>query len=95
MSNAMSPSIMRGNAAYSQAIDYLNPYGGGGAFSMERANSQMLRALVLEQRTANLIALLSDDPEGILTAEDRAWAARRVRRTLGIEDPEDSEDPGD
>lgn len=92
MSTAVSPSIMRGNAAYSQAIDYLNPYGGGGAFSMERANSQMLRALVLEQRTANLIALLSDDPEGILTDEHRAWAVKRVRRALGVRDSGDPED---
>ena len=95
MSIPASPSIMRGNRAYSRAIDYLSPYGGGGAFSMEHKNSHMLHALVFEQRTANLIALLSDDPEGILTDKDRAWAVKKVRRTLGIEDPEDSEDPGD
>lgn len=90
-----SPSIMRGNAPYSSAMDYLGPHGGGGAFSMERSNSQMLRALVLEQRTANLIALLSDDPEGILTDKDRAWAVRKVRRVLGVRDSEDPEDPED
>lgn len=91
MSNAIGPSIMRGNSAYSRAIDYLSPYGGG-AFSMEHKNSHMLHALVFEQRTANLIALLSDDPEGILTDEHRAWAVKRVRRALGVEDPEDPED---
>ena len=92
MSNAMGPSIMRGNSAYSSAREYMFS---GGAFSMEHKNTHMLHALVIEQRTANLIALLSDDPEGILTDKDRAWAVKKVRRTLGIEDPEDSEDPGD
>lgn len=82
MSTAVSPSIMRGNAAYSQAIDYLNPYGGGGAFSMERANSQMLRALVLEQRTANLIAALAGDV--LILPGERAKAVAQVRKALGL-----------
>ena len=83
MSNAIGPSIMRGNSAYSQAIDYLNPYGGGGAFSMERANSQMLRALVFEQRTANLIAALAGDDVLILPGE-RAKAVAQARKALGL-----------
>lgn len=89
MSNAMGPSIMRGNSAYSSAREYMFS---GGAFSMEHKNTHMLHALVIEQRTANLIALLSDDPEGILTDEDRAWAVKRVRRVLGVKDPGDPED---
>ena len=83
MSTPSSPSIMRGNAAYSRALDHLNPYGGGGAFSMERANSQMLRALVLEQRTANLIAALAGDDVLILPGE-RAKAVAQVRKALGL-----------
>lgn len=89
MSNAIGPSIMRGNAPYSSAREYMFS---GGAFSMEHKNTHMLHALVIEQRAANLIALLSDDPEGILTAEDRAWAVKRVRRVLGVRDSEDPED---
>lgn len=89
MSNAIGPSIMRGNAPYSSAREYMFS---GGAFSMEHKNSNLLHALVLEQRTANLIALLSDDPEGILTDEHRAWAVRKVRRVLGVRDSEDPED---
>lgn len=89
MSNAIGPSIMRGNSAYSSAREHMFS---GGAFSMEHRNSHLLHALVLEQRTANLIALLSDDPEGILTDEHRAWAVKKVRRALGARDPEDSGD---
>lgn len=82
-------SLMRGNAAYFSAMEHRGPYGPAGATAAERADSEMLLALVLEQRAANLIALLSDDPEGILTAEGRAWAVRKVRQTLGVRDPED------
>ena len=82
MSIPASPSIMRGNRAYSRAMDSLSPYGGG-AFSMEHKNSHMLHALVFEQRTANLIAALAGDDVLILPGE-RAKAVAQVRKALGL-----------
>lgn len=91
-------SLMRGNRYYREAMDsFCGPSSSMGHQNATRLTSELTRALVIEQRTANFIAALSGDDVLVLPGE-RAKAVAEVRRALGlpeVAEPEIVEDDED